>query len=144
MASLLNRIHPAYRTTRREYWLACAIFCAAVPALIAVAILAGDTSETFLVDPVALLSLLLTCAFICVTIRRLRDAAVSTWWALLFFFPMIFRWPLLQVTVDLPDLTNMARSSLSFDFADFRNLVVFIPILIGLLKRTASIAGQTT
>jgi uncharacterized membrane protein YhaH (DUF805 family) len=142
MASPLNRIHPAYRTSRREYWLACAIYCASVLALIAVTILTGDAPGTFLVDPIALLSLLLTCVLVCVTIRRLRDAAVSTWWVLLFFFPMIFNWPLLQIKVDLPDLTNLSQSSVSFDFADVRNLIAFVPILIGLLKRTAPIAGQ--
>jgi uncharacterized membrane protein YhaH (DUF805 family) len=142
MARLLHRIHPAYRTSRRDYWLFGAGYCVSLLILFAIAILAGEAPGPFPTGVTIVLSLLLTATLMCVTIRRLRDAAVSVWWVLLFFFPIGLDWDLLHITLHVPAIENLTRASLSFDLVDIRSLIVFIPILLGLTKPTAPIERQ--
>jgi uncharacterized membrane protein YhaH (DUF805 family) len=88
------------------------------------------------------LSMLLSVALLCVTIRRLRDAGISPWWVLLFVCPIGFDWDLLHINLHVPAMYKLPGSYLSFDFVDFRSLIVFMPIMLGLFKRAAPIDRQ--
>ena len=124
LKGFLDRVHPAFCTSRRDYWIFCCVYfvieimeCAAFHYL---AFPVPSIARDVLISAVLGLSFV----FLLVTIRRLRDAGFSPWWAVLFFFPIQISW----------DLFSARFGPVIVKGIEFQGLIVLIPIAIGLLK----------
>jgi uncharacterized membrane protein YhaH (DUF805 family) len=116
----MDALHPYGWTDRRTYRLAI-VGCAL--SLVVAKLLADETVWAFLL--IVPLALAAWVVLLCLTIRRLRDAGYSIWWALP--LGISFRLPLPdlrlgQVALPLGDLVAL--------------LVLLTPIGIGLLARS--------
>lgn len=143
MLRLIDRIHPAFRTGRRDYWLFCAGYGASLIAFTAVAAVSNGAPRPALGATMVILSMLLSVILLCITIRRLHDAGMSPWWVVLFLCPITFDLDLFHISFHTPAMLRLPGTLFSFTFFDFRALIVFVPILLGLFKRSAPLDHQS-
>ena len=124
----LDSLHPYGWTSRRAYRIALLGLAAwfILFTLLRIFGLAPEWALALLAIPAFVIMVLLT-------IRRLRDAGLSVYWALLFFFPV-------GLTVDL---AMIGLGGAELRFIDFNQLIASVPLLIGLVATGRPEAERT-
>lgn len=119
--AILSHIDPRGRTSRPQFWIATAIAAAAWLVAYAVRDLTGGVISASIFVCVVL-------ALLFVMARRLYDAGISRYWALLAFFPFSVTW----------DLGWLNIGFINVYFVDLGDLIRNAPFVFGLMAPTSS------
>jgi len=125
MRILKDLFAPKGTTSRKAYWgwlLSLPVSVVAVDALAQRVDLPTGFLDVFYVALIACLVLQ--------TVRRLHDAGLSRWWAVLLAFPF-------SVNADL-DLVQPEFFDVTLDFGNLGNLIKSVPLILGLALPAAA------
>ena len=118
LRATLDALHPYGWTSRRTYCFALIglVLWVVLITLLQILDTVPEWTLVLLAFPAFIILVLLT-------VRRLRDAGLSVYWALLMFVPV-------RLVVDL---ATIELGGAELRFIDFTQILNFIPLLLGLL-----------